>query len=74
MIKFLNRLERYYEIELPKRTDPLTSSATYNIGAIEGGVKANVVADSDCDLTEEFFRMKLCRIMWTSFRIWLIIL
>ena len=46
MIKFLNRLERYYEIELPKRTDPLTSSATYNIGAIEGGVKANVVADS----------------------------
>lgn len=46
MIKFVNRLERYYEIELPKRTDPLTSSATYNIGAIEGGVKANVVADS----------------------------
>ena len=46
MVRFLNRVEQYYSVELPKRTNPLTPPAAYNIGTIKGGVKANVVADS----------------------------
>lgn len=45
MVKFLDRMKRYYEEELPKHIDPLTPPATYSIGTIEGGVKANVVPD-----------------------------
>ncbi len=45
MVKVLHLLETELNIRFARRSHPLTPPPSFNIGVIEGGVKANVVAD-----------------------------
>lgn len=45
MVDFLNFLKNELDSRFKCRTHPLTPPPTYNFGVIEGGIKANVVAD-----------------------------